>query len=112
LLFSGTGTAIRLHSGGQSVQVTLSPRMLVGDMDVLHAGATSGLGVALLPAFQCVEDLRARRLERVLHDWDVPATPFHVVYPSSRHVSPKVSRFVEHLQQRMAPPPWELGPAP
>jgi DNA-binding transcriptional LysR family regulator len=113
LLFStGSGAAIRLHSGDRSAQVAVSPRMLVGDMDVLHVGATSGLGIALLPAFQCVEELRARRLERVLREWDAPATPIHVVYPSSRHVSPKVSHFVEHLQQRMTPPPWELGPIP
>jgi DNA-binding transcriptional LysR family regulator len=114
LLFAaGTGgPAIRLENGDQSVQVPVTPRLLVGDLDILEAGATAGLGIALLPAFHCVEGLRARRLERVLREWNAPATPIHVVYPSSRHISPKVSRFVEHLQQRMTPPPWELGPVP
>ena len=41
-------------------------RLMVSDMDVLHAVVIAGLGIALLPAFRCVEDLRARRLERVL----------------------------------------------
>jgi DNA-binding transcriptional LysR family regulator len=71
--------------------------------------AKAGLGIALLPAFQCVEDLRARRLERVLRDWDAPSVPVQVVYPSTRHLSPKVKTFVEHLQDRMTPPPWEHG---
>jgi hypothetical protein len=32
------------------------------------------------------------------------------VYPSTRHLSAKVKTFVDHLQARMTPPPWELGP--
>jgi DNA-binding transcriptional LysR family regulator len=78
-------------------------------MDILHAVAMAGLGIALLPAFQCVEGLRARRLERVLRDWDAPSVPLQVVYPSTRHLSPKVKTFVDHLQHRMTPPPWERG---
>jgi DNA-binding transcriptional LysR family regulator len=84
--------------------------MMVNDFDILRASA--GLGISVLPAFHCVEDLRARRVERVLRDWSVPTTPIHVVYPSTRHISPKVKAFVDHLQQRMSPPPWELGPVP
>jgi DNA-binding transcriptional LysR family regulator len=86
-----------------------SSRLLVNDTDILHAVTAAGLGIGLLPAFRCVEDLRARRLERVLRDWSAPATPIHVVYPSTRFVSPVVKSFVEHLQARMTPPPWELG---
>jgi DNA-binding transcriptional LysR family regulator len=103
---------IRLDSGERSVHVAVTPRMLVSDMDVLHGATTAGLGIALLPAYHCLEDLRARRLERVLRDWNAPSTPVHVVYPSSRHVSPKLTSFVDHLYERMTPPPWQLGPIP
>ena len=41
-----------------------------------------------------------------------PPTPVQVVYPSTRHLSPKVKTFIDHLQERMTPPPWELGPMP
>ncbi len=104
--------SLRLHRGTESAHVVLSPRMVVGDMDILRAAAIAGLGIALLPAFGCLDDLRSRRLERVLGDWNSPATPVHVVYPSTRHVSPKVKSFVDHLTERMTPPPWELGPKP
>src|SRR5262249_42093670 len=103
---------LRLESDGQSAQVALSPRMLVNDLDVVRTSAIAGVGIALLPAFVCVEELRARKLERVLRGWEVPSTPMHVVYPTARHVTPTVKAFVEHLQQRMSPPPWELGPLP
>ena len=114
LLFGAgaVSSGVRLQNGEQSAQVTVTPRMIVNDFDILRAGANAGLGITILPAFYCVEDLRARKLERVLHDWSVPATPIHVVYPSTRHISQKVQAFVDYLQRRMTPPPWELGPVP
>jgi DNA-binding transcriptional LysR family regulator len=110
---SGPNASIwRLESGDRSAEVALSPRMLVNDMDLLRAAAAAGIGIASLPAHMCVDDLRARKLERVLRDWNIPPVPIHVVYPTARHVSAGVKTFIEHLQQRMAPPPWELGPVP
>jgi DNA-binding transcriptional LysR family regulator len=103
------GASVRLAKGNQTVQVPLSARLLAADADVLYAAATADLGIALLPAFLCVEDLRARRLERVLGDWEAPSTPIHVVYPTARHLSPKVKTFVEHLLQHTTLLPWELG---
>ena len=100
---------LRLENGDRSVQVALSPRLTVTDIDVVYAVATAGLGIAVLPAFRCVEDLRGRRLTRVLADWNVPSTSLHVVYPSTRHISPKVKSFIDHLHARMTPPPWELN---
>ena len=106
------GASVRLERAGTAASVAVPARLMVSDMDVLHAVALAGQGIAVLPAFHCVEDLRARRLERVLPDWSIPSTPVHVVYPSTRHLSPKVKSFVDHLQERMTPPPWELGPMP
>lgn len=114
LLFSAGRSEVRiaLTREGRTHELALLPRLLAGDMDVLLTAATSGLGIALLPTFLCVEALRAGQLERVLRDWEAPEAPMHVVYPSSRHMSAKVKSFVDHLQQRLTPPPWELGPVP
>jgi DNA-binding transcriptional LysR family regulator len=103
---------IRLENAEKSVLVAVSARLLASDMDVLRAPVNAGLGIGFLPAFLCVEDLRAGRVERVLRDWCAPPTPVQVVYPSTRHLSPKVKSFVEHLHDHMTPPPWELGPMP
>ena len=114
-LFFGAGSTtveLRLASGERSVDVAVPAHLLVSDMDIVHAAASAGLGIALLPAFRCVDDLRAHRFERVLGAWSAPATPVHAVYPTARHVSAKVKRFVEHLQNRMTPSPWETGPSP
>jgi DNA-binding transcriptional LysR family regulator len=110
-LFFGGGldsAVVRLENGDRSVQLALNPRMAVSDADILHAVTTAGLGVALMPVSLGVAGLRARRLERVLRDWSAPSTPVHVVYPSTRHLSPKVKSFVDHLYEHMTPPPWQL----
>lgn len=112
LFGAGAAGPVNLERGDASVQINVSARLFVSDMDVLRTAVTAGLGIGILPAFQCVPDLRSRRLERVLGDWNVPSSPVHVVYPSTRHVSPKVKTFIDHLQERMTPSPWELGPMP
>ena len=106
------GANIRLEHEDKSIHLTVTPRLLVSDMDILRAAVNDGRGIGLLPAFQCIEELRSRRFERVLGNWTAPPTPVQVVYPSTRHVSPKVKSFVDHLYERMTPPPWELGPMP
>lgn len=114
LLFGARSPTVTLafESEANLAEVTLSARLLVSDMDLVHAAAVAGLGIALLPAYRCVDGLRAKAFERVLRDWNAPSTPMHVVYPSTRHLSAKVKLFVEYLQERMTPPPWELGPRP
>jgi DNA-binding transcriptional LysR family regulator len=103
---------LHLERGDDRASVPISPRLVVGELDVLHTMVAGGLGIALMPTYLCVDDLRARRFERVLREWASPPTPIHIVYPSTRHVSPTVTSFVDHLQARMTPPPWELGPLP
>src|SRR5262249_19537672 len=104
------GVGPRLEKDGRTVQLALSPRLSANEMDLLRAVVTAGLGIGAFPAFYCVEDLRARRLLRVLPDWNAPSTPVHAVYPSTRQISPKVKTFLDHLQAHLIPPPWELGP--
>jgi DNA-binding transcriptional LysR family regulator len=114
LLF-GVGAAtvtLRLVRGDEHAEVAVAPRLIASDFDIVDSVVAAGHGIGLVPAFRCVTLLRERKLERVLREWDAPSTPMHVVYPSTRHLSPKVKSFVDHVQARMSPPPWELGPVP
>lgn len=105
LLF-GTSTTLRLTGDGRTAEVTLSPRLLVTDMDVLGCAVIEGLGIAPIPTFLCQGALLAGRLERVLPRWSPPSTPMHVVYPSTRYLSPTVRSFVDHLRENV---PDSLG---
>lgn len=104
----GDRSSWRLHRDREALTIKVRARFTVNDFDVLDEAARSGLGVAMLPAFRCLEPMGARRLERVLPEWCSPEIPLQAVYPSTRQLSPKVKAFLDHLRDRMAPPPWEL----
>jgi DNA-binding transcriptional LysR family regulator len=97
----------KLRLKGRAVEIEVQPRLVVNDFDTLQEAVGAGLGVGLIPAFRCADDLRDRSLEQILPDWTIAETPIHAVYPSSRHLSPKIRAFVEHLAKEMSPPPWQ-----
>jgi DNA-binding transcriptional LysR family regulator len=100
LLF-GTSPTLRLTRGTRSEDLSLNPRLLVTDMDVLESALKNDLGIAVMPTFLCDKATRAARLQRVLPRWSPPPTPLHIVYPSTRHLSPTVRSFIEYVQERM-----------
>jgi len=102
----------KLHRNGETLTIDVRARFTVNDFDFLDEAARAGLGVAMLPVFRCIENIRTKRLERVLPEWCSPEIPLHAVYPSTRHLSPKVKAFLDHLHERVTPRPWELGPTP
>ncbi len=113
LLF-GTGRTRGWHlvKGRRTLDAPTTAHYVVNDYDMLHSSALAGVGIAMLPVHLCIADLRAHRLERVLPEWCSEEVPVSAVYPSTRHLLPKMRAFLDHLQARMNPPPWELGPRP
>jgi DNA-binding transcriptional LysR family regulator len=97
----------RLTRKGKEEAVAVSGRIVANDFDLLHDAAKDGLGIAMLPFPRVAADLEAGRLVRVLLEWSAPAFPIHAVYPSTRHLSPKVRAFVDHLVTTQEPHPWE-----
>ena len=95
-----------LQRAGKVVNVKLAPRLVVNDFDVLAAAALGGTAVAMLPESVHGDALRTGALRRLLPDWCSPHVPLQLVYPSARHLVPKVKAFVEHLRG-IEPPLWE-----
>jgi DNA-binding transcriptional LysR family regulator len=93
-----------LFSDGKQAEVRVTPRLSVNDFDILRDAAQAGLGIAALADFTCAEDISAGRLRHVLPDWHAAETPVHALYPTARHLSPKVVTFIELLQERLRLP--------
>lgn len=102
----------KLTHEGRTVSIDIQGKLIVNDFEFLEAAARAGLGIAMLPLFRCIDDLRTKKLERVLPEWCTRDVPLHAVYPSTRHLSPKVKAWLDHLREQMTPPPWERGPVP
>jgi DNA-binding transcriptional LysR family regulator len=75
----------------------LRSRFVVDATPAAHAAALAGAGLSVLPDYLLMPDLAAGRLVRVLPEWKLPSGGIHVVLPSVRFRSAKVSRFLELL---------------
>jgi DNA-binding transcriptional LysR family regulator len=70
------------------------------DIEVLRLQAIDGMGLAQLPVWLVARDLESGALEEVLHDHLSPDSDIFILYPSARHLSPKVRRFLDFLVER------------
>jgi DNA-binding transcriptional LysR family regulator len=89
--------------------ISVSGRLRVGSLRVGHAIVRAGLGIARLPTFLVMEDVRAGLLVPVLAEWTPPSAPIHAVYPSNRQPSPKLQAFLDILRDKLAEAPWMQG---
>jgi len=76
---------------GESLPVT----MVCSNVEALIYLAQAGRGIACVPDFAVKDSLAAGRLEKVLSSSLVGGSTFHVVWPSSRQMAPKVRAFVD-----------------
>ncbi len=68
----------------------------------------AGLGLTVIPESYVGPDIRAGRLKRLLEDYAIDDLTLYALYPSNRHLSPKVRAFVDFMAAHFAdPPPWE-----
>jgi DNA-binding transcriptional LysR family regulator len=66
-----------------------------------HAAVLTGAGIATIPSFICAEDVLNGRLVRIFSDWVVDRKDIRTVYPSNRHLSPRVRLFVDQVRNRL-----------
>ena len=93
---------------GQYVAFVQAGRLQMDSAEALHRAAVAGLGVTTLPSYVLNDDLRSGRLVPVLTEFAEEAVPIRIIYPSKRHLSPKVRLFIDTLVQAWSPePPWE-----
>ena len=93
----------RFRKSGRQVDVTVAGRATINDFQLLRQSALAGHGIARLPAQVACDDLRTGRLVRVIDDWQTAEVPLSLVYPSTRHLSPKVRAFIDLARQRLTP---------
>lgn len=87
------------------VTVTVRPRMHTNSGDTCRAAALQHQGIILQPDFLVGDDLEAGRLVEVLPGYRLPDLGVYAVYPSRKHVLPKVRLLIDHLGQALAPRP-------
>ncbi len=108
--YASYGGLWRFHGEGGEQEIRVSGSLAANNGDALLAAALAGRGIILQPTFIVGEALREGRLLPVLPGWRLADYNMYAVYPSARHLSPKVRRFVDFLAARFRdPPPWDAG---
>lgn len=107
-LLSGTRENPRawvLQSGSEPVtRIPARPALLSDNAGALRDAALMGLGVACLPRFLIDQDIESGALELLLPAYATPEIPISVLYPTRRHLSPKVRLFIDLLVERLSSP--------
>lgn len=93
--------ALRQEPGAAELQLPTS--MICNNIETRLCFALQGLGIAYLPDFAIREPLADGRLQSILADHVERTGVFHMLWPASKHPSPKVRALVDFLCARVFP---------
>ena len=82
--------------------VKVHPRMRTNSGDTCRAVALSGRGIVLQPSFLVDDDLRAGTLVELMPEYQSPELGVYAVYPSRKHLLPKVRLLIDYLAAALA----------
>ena len=85
------------------VEIELPKTAVASTLEPLIYMAEQGLGIAYLPDFAIGRQLREGLLVTVLDDYADRSGPLRVLWPSSRHLAPKLRAFVDFLAANLIP---------
>lgn len=81
--------------------ITFTPRLATYELVVLRTAAVEGVGVAMLPAHFCQDEIECGKLQRVLPQWRGPVNTIHAAYLSRRGLSASGRAFLDFLVEEL-----------
>jgi len=103
-----TGKLMEWNLGGEpeGTQLRLPTVLTLNNMEAVLIAAMDGHGIAYMPDFLVREPLKNGALETLLDTHTGNSEQFWALWPSGRHLSPKIRVFVDFLAQYLfkAPP--------
>lgn len=74
-----------------------APRHEMNEGEGLVSAACAGLGLVQVPAFMAADAVKSGALEEVLAAYRPKPTPISVVFPTNRHIPPRLRAFIDAL---------------
>jgi DNA-binding transcriptional LysR family regulator len=79
---------------------------VVGRISVNHIGVArelviGGVGLGILPNIMCLNDVRAKRLVRVLTDWESPSLQVSATFLGKRKESRRLRAFLDFMERKL-----------
>lgn len=97
-----TGDTWEFEGPGGKAAVKVKPRMVTNSGDTCRAAALGGAGIVLQPSFLVGSDLDSGDLVELMPDYRAAEFGIHVVYPTRKHMPPKVRLLIDFLAERLS----------
>jgi DNA-binding transcriptional LysR family regulator len=98
-----------LASNNGAANIPIHTRMLSNNSELLRNCAAADMGLVVGPSYALGDDIRSKRLVRLLADHFLGQMAVMMVYPSRRQMSAKVRSFIDFMTERHPHPdrdPW------
>jgi DNA-binding transcriptional LysR family regulator len=82
---------------GGKVSIAIRGRFRSDSGEGVREAVISGYGIGMLPAWYFRDEIQNGKVKILLRDWQVPGVPVHLIYPSRRHLSPRVRAVMDFL---------------
>jgi DNA-binding transcriptional LysR family regulator len=89
-----------------AVSVKIHPTIRTNSGDTCRAGALQHQGIVLQPTFLIGGDLASGALVELMPEYRLPELGIYAVYPSRKHVAPKVRLLIDFLVESFKTPRW------
>ncbi|OAV50704.1 LysR family transcriptional regulator [Rhizobium sp. WYCCWR10014] len=96
----GSVYAWEFEKDGRELRVRVEGQLVFNNIALRLNAVLAGLGLAYMPENLVEAHLADGRLVRVLEDWCLPFSGYHLYYPSRRHTSPAFALVVDALRYR------------
>ena len=101
-----TGEQWELEGPEGNVSVKINPRMRTNSGDTCCAAAMGHQGIIFQPTFLVAQHLASGALVQVLPQYHSPEVGIYVVYPTRKHLTPKVRVLIDFLAEALRTPAW------
>jgi DNA-binding transcriptional LysR family regulator len=103
LSFGGLAPGHEWHFvvGGKAARVTIAAALASNLIDPALDACVAGAGLGQFLSYQVKDLLEARKLKRVLAEFEPPLLPIHVIHPSARLLSSNVRALVDWAVPRL-----------
>jgi DNA-binding transcriptional LysR family regulator len=102
----------RFRNKKRSCEIDVAGSFQANNPEALRYMVVAGLGLAILPEWAIMDDLKAGRVTRVLSNYKCSPTTFdhciYAVYQRSRHLAPKIRVFLDFAAQVFRGGPKQL----
>ncbi len=93
-------------NGDEAPLLVERPRLVGSSMNIIRAMIERSVGIGPLPKYVAEAAVKQRKLVRVLPAWWFRGGGLTLLWPSSRHLAPRVRAFVDLATERLPASPW------